>query len=459
VLVVPVNGASTTADPNDGGATLENTIDVATIGAMCPISTLTIILYIANPYDDFPVLLNAAMNPTTVAGHTYTPSIISCSWGTPETSYTVSAISAINAILQIAASRGITVTAASGDNGSSDGTHLTITDFPSSSPYVVACGGTTLRCPTGVYDGSTVETTWSMGGGGFSSVFPKPAYQAALSGTKRATPDIALVADPNTGIQYTFNGSPGVVVGGTSIVSPAIAGFAASLSLKQALTPLLYTYPASTFHDIMTGSNGAYSAKAGFDNCTGLGSIVGSVLAANITGGGPIPIPVTGVTMSGATTVTVGQPAQLTAVITPPTATNQAISFSTSNAGIATVSSSGRVMGVAAGTATITATTADGGFTARTTVTVTSPTVHVTGLRLSIATTTLTVGNQITITPLITPSTANNKAVTWYSSNTTAVPVSSAGIVLAKARGTATITAVSVDRSLRATCIVHVTSR
>ena len=450
VLIVPVNGARLVASRNDNSATIENTLDVETIGAMCPTSKLTIILYVAKPTDDFPVMLSAVLRPVTVAGQTYTPSILSCSWGAPESAYTIAELNAINEMFRIAASRGITITAATGDNGSSDGTPFTVADFPSSSPYVVACGGTTLRCPRYFYDASTVETSWPRGGGGVARVFEKPAYQAALPGTKRSTPDIALVADPNTGIQYTYYGRSGVVIGGTSVVAPIIAGFAAALNLTQPLTPLLYTCPPSNFNDVVAGSNGAYFAKQGHDNCTGLGSIVGSLLVASIT----TPVSVSGITLAaGPTTVLAGQTLQLLATVAPATATNKAYSFSSSNPTIATVSPTGLVSGISVGTTTITVTTVDGGFSASTIITV--PLINVTGI--TVAPSSLPTGQSAEMVYMVQPATATNKSVTFTSSNPAVATVSASGRLQAGGSvGTTTITVTSVDGGYTASAPISV---
>jgi uncharacterized protein YjdB len=450
VLIVPVNGARIVASRNDNSATIENTLDVETIGAMCPTSKLTIILYIARPTDNFPVMLSAVLRPVTVAGQTYTPSIISCSWGAPESDYTPAELNSINETLRIAASRGITITAATGDNGSSDGTPFTVADFPSSSPYVVACGGTTLRCPRGIYDASTVETSWPRGGGGIARVFDKPAYQAALPGTKRSTPDIALVADPNTGIQYTYYGKSGVVIGGTSVVAPIIAGFAAAINLTQPLTPLLYTCPPSNFNDVLTGSNGAYSAKQGHDNCTGLGSIVGHLLVSSIT----TPVPVSGITLAaGSTTVLVGQTLQLLATIAPTTATNKTYTFTSANTAVATVSPRGLVTGISVGTATMTVTSADGGFTASITITV--PLIHVTGI--TVASSSLPTGQSAQVSYTVQPATATNKSVTFSSSNPAVATVSPSGrLQTGTSVGTTTITVTSVDGGYTASAPISV---
>ena len=442
VLLVPVNGARipTKPDPNDI-ATVENALDVETLGALCPTSSLTIILYIANPWDDFPVLMTAVMNPTTVNGRTYTPSIISCSWGTSESNYNSAAINAINSTLRIAVSRGITITAATGDNGSSNGTTGTVTDFPSSSPYVLACGGTTLICPNNVYDGSTVETAWTSGGGGISKIFAKPDYQSALPGANRCTPDIVMVADPHTGILITVGGKQ-QVIGGTSFVSPALAAFAAALNLKQAITPLLYNCPTTNFHDITVGSNGAYKAGEGYDHCTGRGSIIGPAIVASISSSSALPvappIAVTSISLSDApATLVAGTKFQLNATVMPENATNTSVTFTSSNPGIATISQSGLMTTFLAGTVTFTATSSNGITTSASFTVIAIP---VTGLQLQ-GPTAVTVGSTILLATTITPSNASNPIIVFSTNNPTVATVTSIGVVTGKSPGIATIIA------------------
>jgi len=451
VIVVLLGGATNSPNPSDG-ATIENTIDVETIGAMYPSPNLTIILYIApNTLGGFTTLLNAVATPITVNGQVYKPSVVSCSWGAPEAYYTSSQLSGINNQLQALSAAGVLVTAAAGDNGSSDGIAGTNVDFPSSSPYVLSCGGTNLVCPNRVYDGQTVETAWSSGGGGISAHFSKPTYQAALTGTGRNTPDISLVADPNTGVVYTVGGIR-EVIGGTSIVSPAMAAFAALINAKQFFTSSLYTYPSADYHDITVGSNGAYSARTGYDNCTGWGSIKGTTLAASILAAN---VPVTGVSLSPSTfTVGVASTYQLTATVSPTNATRPYVTFSSSNTAVATVNGSGLVTSVAAGTATITVTTVDGGFTATSSGTVS--TVSPISVTVSPSTINITITKSTQLTATVLPTSASNKAVTWSSSNTAVATVNSSGLVLGVANGTATITTTTVVGGFTGTCVVTV---
>ena len=430
VIIVPVSGATNSPNPTDA-ATIENTIDVQTIGAMCPSAKLTILLYLApNSFAEFVNVLDRASNATIINSIRYTPSVISCSWGATETLYPSHLLNTLNAQLQTLSNRGIIFTAATGDFGSSNGLPGINCDFPSSSPYSIACGGTTLICPNYVYDDATMEIGWDDGGGGISKIFAKPLYQRDISGAGRNTPDIALVADPDTGVVYTI-GNKLQINGGTSIVSPAIAAYAAILNLKKVITPLLYTIPLSSFHDILMGSNGDYVAKHGYDNCTGLGSIYGIRLANSLQGImtdiSESDIPVTGIQLNQTTLqLPIHTTATLVATVIPVNATNQTILWISSIPSIATITSSGIVTAIANGSTTIFARTADGRFTATCLVTVITPIVSVTSVTVNPNVVSLGLRQTATLTATILPTDATDKTVTWISSNPAIV---SAGLV------------------------------
>jgi kumamolisin len=154
VIVVGVNGGSNRPSMNDGSATIENTLDVETVGGACPSSNVTIILYIApNSLNQFaPLLQYMYSTNVTVDGVNYKPNIISCSWGASEIYFSSLQLSSINSILSTMSNAGITVCAATGDYGSNNGVGGTgnYVDFPSSNPYITAVGGTTLVCPNNV---------------------------------------------------------------------------------------------------------------------------------------------------------------------------------------------------------------------------------------------------------------------------------------------------------------------
>jgi kumamolisin len=224
------------------------------------------------------------------------PSVISISWGGPESSWTAQAMSALDAACQSAAALGITITVAAGDNGSSDDAKGNNVDFPASSPHVLACGGTKL-----IGSGSTItsEVVWNeqasgegATGGGVSNVFPLPSWQAnakvpapSVSGGGRGVPDVSGDADPETGYQVRVDGKS-MVIGGTSAVAPLWAGLIALNNQQNGksagfIQPQIYAAKASSaFNDIVSGNNGAFSARPGWDACTGLGSPIGVKLIA-----------------------------------------------------------------------------------------------------------------------------------------------------------------------------------
>ncbi|MDB5256770.1 MAG: Ig domain protein group 2 domain protein [Chitinophagaceae bacterium] len=168
------------------------------------------------------------------------------------------------------------------------------------------------------------------------------------------------------------------------------------------------------------------------------------------------PIAVTGISVSP-TSVSVqkGNTTSLTATISPATAGNQNVTWSSSNTSVATVDASGLVTGIAAGNATITATSQDGNYTATSAITVTP--IAVTGISVSPINVSVQKGNTTSLTATITPAAADNQNVTWSSSNTSVAIVDASGLVTGVAAGNATITATSQDGNYTATSAVTVT--
>jgi len=148
----------------------------------------------------------------------------------------------------------------------------------------------------------------------------------------------------------------------------------------------------------------------------------------------------------------------LTATVDGDNNPSQAVTWSSSNTSVATVSASGVVTAKATGNATITATSQQDGTKSGTcTVTVSDSTVHVTGVSLNKDSTTITVGGNETLTATVSPNNATNKSVNWSSSNNSVATVSN-GTVTAVATGNTTITVTTVDGSRTATCTVTVTA-
>lgn len=172
-------------------------------------------------------------------------------------------------------------------------------------------------------------------------------------------------------------------------------------------------------------------------------------------------VKVTGITLNKTTaSVVKGKTVALTATVTPDTATDKTIKWTTSNKNVATVSTDGVVTAVAAGTAIITATAADdSGVKATCKITVTNPVIKVTRVTLNKTTASVVKGKTLTLTATVTPTNATNKNVTWKSSNTKIATVDGNGKVTAVAAGTATITCTAkADKSKSATCKITVTN-
>ena len=231
---------------------------------------------------------------TAVHDETNKPSVISISWGGPESTWTWQSMTALDAACQSAAALGVTITVAAGDNGSTDGLTGNNVDFPASSPHVLACGGTKLDA-----NGATIvsEVVWNelalkdgATGGGVSNVFALPSWQANAKVPKpsgktggRGVPDVAGDADPTTGYTIRVDGDTSTI-GGTSAAAPLWAGLVA-VANEQLGTQVGFIQPAiyaakvaSAFNDITQGNNGAFSAGPGWDACTGLGSPIASKL-------------------------------------------------------------------------------------------------------------------------------------------------------------------------------------
>jgi len=242
-------------------------------------------------------------------------SIVSTSWGTCEGDPSGDP-AAEQPIFEQMAAQGQTVLSAAGDAGSSDCNGITnnnlAVDDPASQPYVTGVGGLTVNDINPLN-----ETVWltptkngngGAGGGGISALWSRPSWQSApgiaASDTMRLVPDLSTVADPNTGfIQYFTGTNAGACasgcpqgwspIGGTSIGSPlmsalvAVSAQSCGTSRLGFINPALYAMASTGFTDVTTGSNdlynvGGYSAGAGFDEASGLGSPNGAAFIAGL---------------------------------------------------------------------------------------------------------------------------------------------------------------------------------
>jgi kumamolisin len=218
--------------------------------------------------------------------------VCTISWGSDEAEWGTAAAQQMETTAESATAGGMAVFAAAGDNDSSDGgpTPANV-DCPSSCPHVVACGGTNKTATTEtVWNDDPGETNGEGTGGGYSTVFPVQAFQIGAPpapastqyGKGRMVPDVTGDADPNTGYNIFVHGSA-TVVGGTSAVAPLYAGLFAAFGTKLGfVTPTLWKNQ-SDFNDITVGGNGFYNAEPGPDPCSGIGSPIGTRIAALFT--------------------------------------------------------------------------------------------------------------------------------------------------------------------------------
>ena len=348
--VIPVDGGTTTADGGEAG------MDIESSGGMAPNATID---YYEAPTD-------SSGNPTdqgledalNLAGtDANNNQQITNSWGGCEaTSTTDPFTSATNTIFQTNSATGHNYFFSSGDSGSYCGSSSPVPQYPASSPYVTSVGGTSFNgnvgsswpgekvwdtcigsfnCLFAGYNATAVAT-----GGGYSNIFSRPAWQTGsglASNRWRGYPDISADADPATGAYVCYGASSSCgQIGGTSLASPLWAGILADINQYLAnsgkqpagfLTPTLYklataTEPYAEYHDITSGTNGAYSAGAGWDATTGWGSLDAWNLAQDIAAGGASAGPTATPTNTGTPTNTPVPTSTPTNTPVPPTPTN-----------------------------------------------------------------------------------------------------------------------------------------
>jgi kumamolisin len=294
VLAVSVDHGKNAPTGSANGADGEVMLDIEVVGAVAPGATIAV-YFAPNTDAGFLDAVTSAIHDTINK-----PSVISISWGSAESTWTAQAMTAMDDAFQAAASMGITVCVASGDNGSNDNVGGTTdhVDFPASSPFALGCGGTSLRASKKAI---TSEIVWNNGaaggatGGGVSDFFPAVAWQAGISAKlssgkssplkNRGVPDVAGNADPGTGYAVRIDGTD-TVIGGTSAVAPLWAGLIARIN-QLAGSPVGYLNAAlytnkQALRDVTQGNNGDFAATAGWDGCTGLGSPDGKALLARL---------------------------------------------------------------------------------------------------------------------------------------------------------------------------------
>ena len=326
-----------TTTTNNAKWDLETALNVEWAHAIAPAANILLVEATSDSTDDLMTAVNYARNAAGV-------SVVSMSFSTPEFEQSwnpgsgpikIRPISTATHSLRRKGIQPVSFVSAAGDVGSR-------VVYPSTSPNVLAVGGTVITASEATkvaassvpnnwqsmsYD---IESAWSDGGGGFSGVESRPAYQNGFdTGSMRSTPDVAYgasgfwVFDSNNG---DWNS-----VGGTSAGTPQWAATIALANQERAQlgAPTLsntvadiYQLPSSDFHDITTGSTGIYRAKVGFDQTTGRGTPIANLLVNDLAHSEFLPPPVG--TIGNGTSIGINPtspPKALAATVTPTTTT------------------------------------------------------------------------------------------------------------------------------------------
>lgn len=301
VVAISVDGAANKTGSDADG---EVALDIQVAGGLAPGAEIAV-YFAPNTDAGFADAISQAAHDTTTK-----PSVISISWGGPESSWSTQAVTAMNSALQDAATLGISVYVASGDSLATDGVDdgMAHVDFPASSPYAIGCGGTHIAVSGTAI---TAEMVWNDSlnggggtGGGISDLFDVPSFQggvtlpASVNGGRkgRGVPDVAGDAAPGSGYVVVVGGKK-EVVGGTSAVAPLWAGLTALINQKAAvpvgfLPTFLYgqiqagrklTIEITSGNNKPANSQIGYQAGPTWNACTGLGRPDGKALFAALT--------------------------------------------------------------------------------------------------------------------------------------------------------------------------------
>ncbi len=259
---------------------LEAALDIQIVSALAP-GARTVIYQAPDSERGFLDAIRTALFDDELA-----PSILSISYGWAERLWTPAAVNVLQELFTAAALLGVSVFCASGDNGAElqyDGRPHALA--PASSPFVHACGATTI------VPGSPAlqETAWEHTGGAFSERFGTPPWQMATrtdaiagAASGRGVPDVAAQESP--GYLVYLDGVE-LAAGGTSAVAPMWAALAARITQRLGtligfFAPLLYASHPTGFREVVAGSNGYFQAHAGWNACTGLGVPLGRAIEA-----------------------------------------------------------------------------------------------------------------------------------------------------------------------------------
>ncbi|MET8077153.1 putative Ig domain-containing protein [Streptomyces sp. NPDC005303] len=346
---VSQTGSTTSLPTNDTGWAGEEALDIDMVSAVCP--NCNIILVEANSANDSD--LGIAENEAVALGAKF----VSNSWGGSEAS------SQTSEDTSYFKHPGVAITVSSGDSAYG-------AEYPATSQYVTAVGGTALS--TSSNSRGWTESVWKTNstegtGSGCSAYDPKPSWQTDTGCTKRMEADVSAVADPATGVAVydTYGGSGWAVYGGTSASSPIIAGvYALAGTPGSSDYPAKYPYShTSNLYDVTSGNNGSCTtsyfctATTGYDGPTGWGTPNGTTaFTAGTTTGNTVTV-----TNPGSQSTTTGGSVSLQISASDSAGATLTYSASGLPTGLSISSSTGKISGTAstAGTYQVTVTAKD----------------------------------------------------------------------------------------------------
>lgn len=277
ITSVSVDGATNNPSSNND-ENIEVILDIEIIASLVPNADIRV-YFAPNTLQGFYNAILAAVNDGC--------GIVSISWGSLEADVPTNILYSFDSLFRYAKDNNVTILAASGDDGSINGVVGNNVNFPSSNPFVISCGGTTLIANNDVI---VQEISWAQSGSGISQYFNIPEYQKVLPlnilgvlNGKRGSPDVCGNADPNTGyILYSASEDGNFIVGGTSCVAPLWAALIAKINQKLGFNvgfanPVLYSNE-NMYNDILVGDNGDFINGVGWDLVSGWGSPNGNLI-------------------------------------------------------------------------------------------------------------------------------------------------------------------------------------
>ncbi len=342
-----------------------------------------------------------------------------------------------------------------------------VTSFVLNKSDVTILAGETnvLAAIVGPEDATTTKVEWSSN----NKEVVKVTDDGLLIGLKQGNAIVtAVLKDENGTHSATCKVTvPISLVVGVTDVKLNKTNMTLEAGSRETLTATLTPADATNTSVVWTSSDKNVATVNTNGRVTALAPGVSTITVTSVSGGEqatckvtvtePKDVSVTGVSLNTKTaSLQVDQTVKLAAYVTPSDSNNQNVTWTSSNYQVADVSANGTVTAISPGTATITATTEDGGFTSTCTITVVKPVVKVTGVDLNKSLVILEKGDTEQLDAVITPIDADNLNVIWSSSNGEIVTVDETGLIEAKAYGEAIITARTEDGGYTKKCAVRV---